>query len=114
MSTMADKESLATLLSLTNVLTGRLGEVLLEDSLVQIAVVSDKDLVTAKVLVSQQVEYDSQAVQDTPLATVPIFPDHEIVEFRAAVGDRLTLGFTNGNAATATIRWIVKITPLAA
>ena len=110
--TVTDKQSIATTVTVSNIMDGKLGEILQQDSLVQIAITSSVDLMTARVIIGTQIEVDSQEVDDAN--TTPLFPDHEIVEFRALAGERLIIGFTNGNAAANVVRTKVKITPLAA
>jgi len=110
--TQTDKRTVAIGATVNNILDGKLGEILQDDSLVQIAITSSVDLVTGRILIGTQVEVDSQEVDDANVT--PLFPDHELVEFKALAGDRLIVGFTNGNAAAAVVRTKVKITPLAA
>ncbi len=110
--TQTDKRSIAAAAVVSNILDGKLGEILQEDSLVQIATTGSVDLCTARVIIGTQVEVDSQEIDDAN--TSPLFPDHELVEFRALAGERLIIGFTNGNAAACVVRTKVKITPLAA
>lgn len=110
MPTMTSRDSILTVVTLANALSGKLGEFIPFNAVVQVAAVADKNLVTMRCLIGSEVQVDNQELDDD--GATPKFPDHEIVEFTALQGDRLIIGYTNNNAATTIVRLKVRITPI--
>ena len=51
------------------------------------------------------------AVPIASTESTPAYPDDYHWEDEVAKGDRIKLSFTNGNAATTIVNWVVRLTP---
>jgi hypothetical protein len=97
-----------------NVLAGSQFEFLARPSIVQVFATQDPaDLGNIEVFFGQELQLSTSPITVSALAGQgPIVPDDEIVNDVGAPGDRLVVRLTEtGGAATAIVRWMVKITP---
>ena len=107
---MTDKRTLAAGGSTTNVLQDKIAERLLEDSIIRLYVNSDKDLVTARLIIGDSAAVDDEEVSDRGAA---IERDKDLLsEELGLAGDKVILRYTNANAAAAVIRTMVALEPV--
>lgn len=115
MPTISGRNSLTTGASVKNVLAGSQYEFMPFDGTIEVLAKADRAQVTCNVFSGPDILCEpGTGVPIAPTAgteAAPVYPDDSIAEDEAAQGDRLGLGFVNGNALTAVINWQVKITP---
>ena len=109
---MTDKRSILTGVTTTNILSDKIAERLLENSVIRVYATSDKDLVNMQFLVGDGAAVDGQEISDRGAA---IERDKDLMDEEVGeTGDKLILRYTNGNAGTAIVRTRVEIEPLGA
>lgn len=107
---MTDKRSIAAGVTTTNILTDKIAERLLENSVIRIYATSSVDLVNMQFLVGDGAAVDSQEISDR---NAPIERDKDLMDEEVGeTGDKLILRYTNGNAGAAVVRTRVEIEPL--
>jgi len=82
------------------------------DALVQAAIRSDVSGVTATMFSGTDVLLEDSPVDILAAATPIQFPDDYDIQDVAAAGERIGITLRNGNVGTATVRVVVRITPL--
>lgn len=100
--------------TIANVLAGSQFEFLARPSVVQVFAVQDLgDLAEIEVFFGQELQLPQNPVKQFTAGFGPNVPDHEMVNDIGAPGDRLVVRLVEtGGIATATVRTMVKITPL--
>lgn len=94
-------------------LVGSQYEYLPFDALVQFAILADAgDSVNASVFSGSDVLLQNELVDNLALATPIQFPENYEIEDVAAAGERLGIQLTETAGLPATVRTIVRITPL--
>ena len=107
---MTDKRTITAGASTTNVLADKIAERLLEDSIIRLYVNSDKDLVTARLIIGDSAAVDDEEVSDRGAA---IERDKDLMsEELGLAGDKVILRYSNGNAANAVLRTMVSLEPV--
>ena len=107
---MTDKRTIAIGATTTNVLSDKIAERLLEDSIIRLYVNSDKDLVTARLIIGDSAAVDDEEISDRGAA---IERDKDLMsEELGLAGDKVILRYTNGNAAAAVVRTVVALEPV--
>lgn len=107
---LSDRRSLAANAVVDNVLDGKFGRVLQENSKVTVAITASVDSGFATVLVGNEVLIDGQEIPDT--AAAPRNPEDILAQTVAAVGDEVIVKLRNANAAANVIRTSVFIDPI--
>jgi hypothetical protein len=112
MPTISGRTVLLTGTNVANVFLGSQYELAPFDGTIEIGVKSDKNLVTLGIFSGPDVlaEPGSPAPFGAAEAT-PVYPDDYHWEDEVAAGDRLKLSIANANALTATVNWILRLTP---
>jgi len=112
MPTMSGRTSIATGLNTGNVVLGQQYELAPFDALVEIAAISTVNLVTIAVLAGSDIlQQPGGGVPVNSVESMPKYPDDYHWEDHVRAGDRISLSFQNGNAATAIINWVVRFSP---
>jgi len=112
MPSMTGRTPLAIGASVTNVLLGSQYELAPFDCTIEVGCLCDKNLVTMNLFSGSDVLAEpGSAVPVGTLDAFPKYPDEYHWEDEAAQGDRLKLGFVNGNAAATVVTWALRITP---
>lgn len=112
MPTISGRTSLAAGASVANVLQGSQYEFAPFDGTIEIGLFSDKNLVTTAVFSGPDVlQEPGGAVPFGAAEAAPQYPDHYLWEDEVARGDRLKLSLVNGNAATAIVNWVLRMSP---
>lgn len=93
-----------------NVLSGKFGEFLQEDSKVSFALTSEVNSLFATVIIGNELLIDGQQVNPTNAA--PRNPEDVLVQGFGAKGDRVIVKLRNGNAATNITRTNIFIEPV--
>lgn len=115
MPTMGGKSTLLTATSVQNVCLGLQYELAPFDCTIEVGAKSSRADTTMQLASGPDIL--AQAGTSVPYSgtagteAFPVYPDDYHWEDEAAAGDRISLGFTNPNAATAVINWFVRITP---
>jgi len=111
MATMAGQVALAAGVLNSNIIVGQVYEILPFDCMVEIALVSSVAGTRSQVTCDTEVLLQDVGQENVLVkATQPIYPDDYLVEGVCAAGARLIIsGF---NAAAATLRYNVRISPL--
>jgi hypothetical protein len=113
MPTIAKRFSMATGTTVDNALAGSQYEFAPFDGTIEIGIMSNANLVTTSVFSGP----DTLAEPGTPVAFVtgtealPKYPDDYPFEDEVAHGDRLKVQLVNGNAGTALVNVVLRITP---
>jgi len=107
---LSDNQLVATTVVIDNILEGKFGRVLQENSKVTVAMTASLPTGIATVLVGNEVLIDAQEIPDT--AASPRNPEDILAQTVAAVGDEVIIRFRNGNAAGNTVRTAVFIEPI--
>lgn len=107
---LSDRRSVASGAVVDNVLDGKFGRVLQENSKVTVAITASVDSGFATVLVGNEVLIDGQEIPDT--AAAPRNPEDILAQTVAAVGDEVIVKLRNANAGANVIRTSVFIEPL--
>jgi len=109
---MTDKRTVAAGITTINILTDKIFERLLENSVIRVYATSSVDAVTMQLVVGDGIAVDSQEISD---ANRPIERDADLMDEEVGeTGDKLILRYTNGNAGAAVVRTRVEIEPLGA
>ena len=112
MPTISGRTALAAGASVKNVLAGSQYEFMPFDGTMEFLAKADKNLVTTNVFSGPDVLCEpGTGVPIAAAEATPVYPDDTIAEDEAAQGDRLQVGFVNGNAAATVINWQLRITP---
>lgn len=107
---MTDKRSIPAGTTTTNVLSDKLAERLLEDSIIRLYVNADVDLVDARLIIGDAAAVDDEEVSDRGAA---IERDKDLMsEELGLAGDKIILRYTNGNAGAAVVRTMVSLEPV--
>lgn len=112
MPTISGRNVLATGTTVQNVLSGSQYELAPFDGTIEIGCRANVNLVTCAIFSGPDVLQEPGGF--VPLAavdTAPSYPDDYHWEDEVAEGDRLKLSFVNGNAASATVMWALRLTP---
>lgn len=107
---LSDRQSVATTVVIDNILEGKFGRVLQENSKVTIAMTGSVDSGFATVLVGNEVLIDGQEIPDT--AASPRNPEDILAQTVGAVGDEVIIRFRNANAGANVVRSSVFIEPI--
>ena len=109
---MTDKRSIAAAAVTTNILTDKISERLLENSVIRVYATASVDLVTMQLVVGDGVAVDDQEISDR---NASIERDKDLMDEEVGeTGDKIILRYRNGNAAAAVVRTRVEIEPLGA
>lgn len=112
MPTISGRTTIATGATVQNVLSGSQYELAPFDGTVEIAAFADKAQVTCGVFSGPDVlQEPGGSVPFGATEAMPKYPDDYHWEDEVASGDRIKLTFTNGNAATTIVNWVVRMTP---
>jgi hypothetical protein len=112
MPTMAFRNSILTGGSVSNVFLGSQYELAPYDCTIEIGIFADKNLVTCSVFSGPDVlQEPGGPVPFGASEAMPKYPDDYHWEDEAAGGDRLKVSLLNGNAATALVNTVMRITP---
>ncbi len=107
---LSDRRSVATTVEVANVLQGKFGRVLQENSKVTVAMTTSLDDGFATVLVGNEVLIDGQELPDTAAAVRN--PEDIVAQTVAAVGDEVIVRIRNANALANVFRTHVWIDPI--
>jgi hypothetical protein len=107
---LSDKRTVAIGGTVDNILSGKFGEFLQEDSKVSVAMTSEVDSLFATVIIGNELLIDGQEVNDTNAA--PRNPEDVLVQGFGMKGDRVIIKERNGNAATNITRANIFIEPV--
>ncbi len=107
---LSDNQSVATTVTIDNILDGKFGRVLQENSKVSVAMTTSVPTGFATVLVGTEVLIDGQELPDT--AAFPRNPEDIVAQTVGAVGDEVIIRIRNGNAAANVFRSSVFIEPI--
>lgn len=107
---LSDNQSVGAALVIDNILDGKFGRVLQENSKVTIAMTTSLPTGFATCLVGNEVLVDGQELPDT--AAFPRNPEDIIAQTVGAVGDEVIIRIRNGNAAASIFRSSVFIEPI--
>ena len=109
---MTDKRSIAAGAVTTNILSDKISERLLENSVIRVYATSSVDLVTMQLVVGDGVAVDDQEISDANRA---IERDKDLMDEEVGeTGDKVILRYRNANAGAAVVRTRVEIEPLGA
>lgn len=98
---------------IVNPLQGSQYEYLPFDALVEFAILADAgDTFNASVYSGSDVLMQDEQVDNLAITAPVIYPDHYQIQDVAAAGERLGVQLTNLSVGVATIRTVVRITPL--
>jgi hypothetical protein len=110
--TMAGRTSLATGLTSANVLLGQQYELAPFDGTAEFGAVSTVNLVTVAIFSGSDIlQQPGGSIAVNATESAPVYPDHFNWEDEIAEGDRLSMVFSNANAGTAVINWVVRLSP---
>lgn len=115
MPTMGGQTTLLTGTSNTNVLLGLQYELAPFDCTIEVGVMSSRSNTTMALASGPDIL--AQAGTIVPFSGTagttgfPKYPDDYHWEDEAAAGDRISLGLSNPDAATAVVNWFVRVTP---
>ncbi len=107
---LSDRRAVATTVEVPNILEGKFGRVLQENSKVTVAMTTSLDSGFATVLVGTEVLIDGQELPDTNAAVRN--PEDIVAQTVAAVGDEVIIRIRNANALSNTFRTHVWIDPI--
>jgi len=107
---LSDNQLLATGVVVDNILEGKFGRVLQENSKVTVAITATVVTGIATVLVGNEVLVDGQEVPNT--AAFPRNPEDILAQTVGAVGDEVIIRLRNGNAGNNTFTTSVFIEPI--
>ncbi len=107
---LSDRQDVATTVEVANVLQGKFGRVLQENSKVTVAMTTQLDSGFATILVGNEVLMDGQELPNTNAA--PRNPEDILAQTVAAVGDEVIIRIRNGNALSSIFRTHVWIDPI--
>ena len=112
MPTISGRTSIATGVTVQNVLLGSQYELAPFDATIEIGLMADKNLVTCAVFAGPDVLGEPGSfVPFAATETAPVYPDNYHWEDTVAHGDRLKITLANGNAGTTIVNWAIRITP---
>lgn len=112
MPTISGRLSLGPGAQQTNVFLGSQYELAPFDGTIEVGIKADKNLVTCNLFSGPDVLAEpGSAVPFAGAEAMPAYPDDYHWEDEVAAGDRLKLGFVNGNAATTIINWVLRMSP---
>lgn len=107
---MSDKRAIAIGATTANILSDKIAERLLEDSIIRLYVNSDVDLVTARMIIGDSAAVDDEEISDRGAA---VERDKDLMsEELGLAGDKIILRYRNANAAIATVRTLVTLEPV--
>lgn len=107
---LSDKRNVAIAGVVDNILAGKFGEFLQEDSKISFALTSEVDSLFVSVIVGNELLADGQEVADTNAS--PRNPEDVLVQGFGAKGDRIIVKLRNGNALTNDVRSAIFIEPV--
>lgn len=107
---LSDRRSVATTVVVANVLQGKFGRVLTDNSKVSVAITGSVDDGFATVLVGNEVLIEDQEFPDTNAA--PRNPEDVLVQTVAQVGDEIIVKIRNANALANVVRTSVFLEPI--
>ena len=107
---LSDNQSLLTTVVVDNILEGKFGRVLQENSKVSVAMTAELAAGFATVLVGNEVLIDGQELPDTD--AFPRNPEDIVAQTVGAVGDEVIIRIRNGNALANRFRSAVFIEPI--
>lgn len=112
MPVISGRTSIATGVTVQNVLSGSQYEFAPFDGTIEIGVFADKNLVTLAVFSGPDtLQEPGGAVPFGAAEAMPKYPDDYHWEDEVAAGDRLKLTLVNGNAATTLVNWVLRMSP---
>lgn len=112
MPSITGRTSIATGVTVANVLTGSQYEFAPFDGTMIIGMKADGNLVTCAIFAGPDTLQEPGGL--VPIAAAeatPVYPDDYHWEDTVARGDRVKVSLTNGNAATRIINWSLRFTP---
>ena len=107
---LSDVRSVAANTTVENVLAGKLGEFVQQDSRIRIAITASAAGMLASVIIGNQVIMDGQEISD--VNRFPQDPEDFLINTAALRNDRLIIKLNNTTAGAITARTVVKIEPV--
>lgn len=112
MPTISGRTSIATGATVANLLLGSQYELAPFDGTIEIGLFADKNLVDCSIYSGPDVLQEPGGLVPFGAAeATPRYPDDYHWEDEVAGGDRLKITVHNGNAATAIVNWVLRLTP---
>lgn len=112
MPTMIARNSIAAGASVSNVFANQQYELAPFDGTLEIGIMSDKNLVTCGVFSGPDIlQQPGAPVPFAAAEAMPKYPDDYHWEDEVAAGDRIAVTLNNGNAATAVVNTVARLTP---
>jgi len=111
--TLSTIEDIPATNSVNNILNGLQGEILPENSQVDIALNGESVDVTAQVTIGADNVFPTGRVSlETTVGILPTLPDDRIIRTFGNGGERIILRGNNSNAAAQELRAVVQVTPI--
>ena len=107
MTVMTDVTTVASNVTTTNILAGKIEEFLPANAQIQLAITSAFAGMFVSFIVGNRVVVDDQEISDA--AVFPIEPDHVIAVTMGAAGERLSLKLRNTDASARIVRTKLNI-----
>lgn len=112
MPVISGRVSIATGVTVANVLAGSQYEFAPFDGTIELGMFADKNLVSCAVFSGPDTLQEPGGMVPFGAAeAAPKYPDDYHWEDEVAAGDRLKVTLTNGNAGTTLVNWVLRISP---